>query len=322
MIIRIKWILVIIAMAGVLGSMAYAADDSPPPQPSAEAIQIPDLVATVNGVNIIRQDLERRISQSRAMDPERFDAMSLEQRKSAIIRTIDQMILREIIYQEAVNRGIVVSDEVVDFKLDELKMQFPSEDVFKQAFADAGITIPAWKDDTRMTLMGMKLEEMVVDEIQISDGEIAEYYEKNKATLDKDAVKVSHIMVKTEKDAKKVVKEFKKKKDFAGLAKKYSTDALTKDKGGELGWYARGELLEDAEKAAYSLSPGQISKPVKGDNGWHVIRLDEKTLASEQTIEDHREHVRAILRQVKWQQLKSTWVSGLQALATVWRWSP
>jgi len=76
------------------------------------------------------------------------------------------------------------------------------------------------------------------------------------------------------------------------------------------------------EDAAYSLSPGQTSAPVKSQYGYHIIRLEKKKAASEQTLEDHREHVSSILQQAKWQQLRPTWLQGLMINAMVWKWSP
>ena len=310
----IKWIIILI----ITGSLAYMA----PVLLAEDSLQTPDVVATVNGHNITREELERRMTQSRAMDPGRFDAMDLEQRKKAIARTISDMIVREVIYQEALKRKIVVTDREVDLNLEGMKRQFPSEEVFKKTFADAKITITAWKKETRQNLMAIKLEDMMKDELQITNSEIADYYEKNKTSLNKDSINISHILVETEKEAKKVIREFKKKKDFEALAKKYSLDTFTKDKGGDLGWYGKGELLKEVEDAAYSLSPGQTSAPVKSQYGYHIIRLEEKKAASEQTLEDHREHVSSILQQAKWQQLRPTWLQGLMINATVWKWSP
>jgi len=146
-------------ITGILSSMAYA----------EEAIQIPDVVAVVNGTNITKQDIERRMAQSRSMNPERFDAMGLEERKKAIIRTTGNMVMREVIYQEAVRRGIVVTDKEVEMGLDDLKRRFPSEEAFEKSLADANITIPAWKEETRKSMMEMKLEGLMAAKLKISD---------------------------------------------------------------------------------------------------------------------------------------------------------
>src|SRR4030067_610015 len=63
--------------------------------------------------------------------------------------------------------------------------------------------------------MAIKLEDLMKDELQITNSEIADYYEKNKTSLNKDSINISHILVETEKEAKKIIKEFKKKKEAA-----------------------------------------------------------------------------------------------------------
>ena len=337
--LRIKWIMKTIVITVILGSVAYAGDEPPqsliPPVPPLEkggilqkgegvedAIKIPDVVATINGTVITKQELEGRMAQTRSVNPEGFDAMGLEERKKAIIQTIDSMILREIIYQEAVRKGIVITDEEVDLNLDSIKRQFPSEDAFEKALADANVTMPAWKEETKKNLTAVKLEEMAVAGLKIDDQEIADNYEKVKEKMNKDAIKVSHILTKTEEEAIEIIKELEEKKDFADLAKRYSQDAFTKDKGGDLGWYGKGELLKEVEDAAWSLSPGQISAPVKSQYGYHIIQMNEKKGASEQTLEDHREHVRSLLQQARWKQMRFEWVRALGNKAVIWKWSP
>lgn len=314
--LRMKWIMKTIVITVILGSVAYAGDESAP------AIKIPDVVATISGTVITKQELEGRMAQSRSVNPEGFDAMGLEERKKAIIQTVDSMILREIIYQEAVRKGIVVTDEEVDLNLDSIKRQFPSEDAFGKALADANVTMPAWKEETKKNLTAVKLEEMAVAGLKIDDQEIADNYEKIKEKINKDAIKVSHILTKTEEEAIEISKELEEKKDFADLAKKYSQDTFTKDKGGDLGWYGKGELLKEVEDAAWSLSPGQLSAPVKSQYGYHIIQLNEKKGASEQTLEDHREHVRSLLQQAKWRTIRHEWVKALGNKAVIWKWSP
>lgn len=287
-----------------------------------DEIEIPEMVATVNGVNITGQELKERLAQGRAMDTEGFDVMNLAEKKMEITRVLDGMVLHEVGYQEAIKRKIVVTDEEVDMRAEDVKRRFSSEEEFEEAIASTWGTVHSWKEAIRKNLMVDKLEEMDMNGVEISDKEIEVYYEKNKKGINKDSIKVSHILVKTEEEAREVVKEIEKKEDFADLAKKYSIDTYTKDKGGDLGWYSRGELLPEAEEAAHSLSPGQISGPVKSQFGYHIIRLDEKKPASEQTLEDHREHVRTMLQMEKWKDLRLSWVRLLLNKAKIWKWEP
>src|SRR3972149_6155792 len=201
----IKEITKMMVIAGMLSYMACASVTSYPGDK-------PAVVATVNGHSVTREEVKKLMDQSRELDPKGFDAMSLEERKMELTHTIDSLILREIVYEEAVRRKIVVTDKEVDQFIEVMKRQFPLEKEFQKALADARITIPLLKEETRKNLMGVKLEEWAVDNVKIEDNEISAYYEKNKKDLDKETVKVSHILVKTEEEAKEVIREFKERK--------------------------------------------------------------------------------------------------------------
>jgi parvulin-like peptidyl-prolyl isomerase len=75
--------------------------------------------------------------------------------------------------------------------------------------------------------------------------------------------------------AQKVYEEIKAGKDFAEAAKEYSDDRSNKDKGGDLGAFARGMMVPEFEQAAFALKPGEISEPVKTPYGWHIIQVEK-----------------------------------------------
>jgi parvulin-like peptidyl-prolyl isomerase len=82
-----------------------------------------------------------------------------------------------------------------------------------------------------------------------------------------------HILVKTLEEANAVEARLKKGEDFSKIAKEVSTDTSNKDKGGDLGWFAKGAMVAPFEASAFALSVGQISDPVKSDFGYHVIQV-------------------------------------------------
>lgn len=125
--------------------------------------------------------------------------------------------------------------------------------------------------------------------IPVSNKEVKEYLEneankartenlfkERKATLDKpERVRASHILVKTE-DKMKELQSKLTKGNFASMAKKYSVDTSNADKGGSLGTFARGRMVPEFEKVAFSLQPGKVSEPVKTQFGWHFILVQKK----------------------------------------------
>lgn len=86
-----------------------------------------------------------------------------------------------------------------------------------------------------------------------------------------DKVRCSHILVKTEQEAKQVVERLKKGESFAKLAAGLSL-CPSKKQGGNLGLFGRGQMVRDFEKAAFALEKDRLSPPVKTEFGWHVIR--------------------------------------------------
>ena len=88
--------------------------------------------------------------------------------------------------------------------------------------------------------------------------------------------RASHILVKTREEAEKLAAQARQSPDqFAALARQYSQDPGSAPKGGDLGYFARGQMVGPFEDAAFALRPGQISDPVQTDFGWHVIRLTD-----------------------------------------------
>jgi len=88
-----------------------------------------------------------------------------------------------------------------------------------------------------------------------------------------DEVHARHILVADQATANTVEQKLKDGGDFAALAKQYSTDTGSKDNGGDLGWFGKGQMIPEFEQAAFSLQAGQISPPVQTQYGWHIIQV-------------------------------------------------
>ena len=84
-------------------------------------------------------------------------------------------------------------------------------------------------------------------------------------------IRASHILVEKHSQALKVLEELKSGKDFKGLARKYSTCPSGK-RGGDLGFFGRGQMVKEFERAAYALKVGELSEPVKTQFGYHIIK--------------------------------------------------
>jgi len=88
-------------------------------------------------------------------------------------------------------------------------------------------------------------------------------------------VKASHILVSTQDEAKHVLAELKAGKTFEELARKYSS-CPSREQGGDLGFFGKGQMVKEFEDAAFSLKPGTVSPPVKTQFGYHIIKVTGK----------------------------------------------
>lgn len=135
----------------------------------------------------------------------------------------------------------------------------------------------------------------------VTDAEVKARYDKEVAALPKqEEVHARHILVKTEDEAKDVIKQLDAGKDFAELAKEKSTDP-NKSEGGDLGYFTRGRMVKEFEDAAFALDKGTYSKtPVKTDFGYHVIKVEDKRDAPPPPFEQVQDQVRQLVMRDKY----------------------
>lgn len=151
-------------------------------------------------------------------------------------------------------------------------------------------------------LHNLYFKKHVVD--AVTDDEVKARYEKEIAALPKqEEVRARHILVKTEDEAKAIIAELDKGKDFVELAKEKSTDP-NKSEGGDLGYFTKGRMVPEFEQAAFAMEKGTYSKtPVKTQFGFHVIKVEDKREAPPPAYEDVAQQVRQLVMRDKYLEL-------------------
>ena len=187
-------------------------------------------IASVNGENISKAQLDSKLEDSAA--------------SKQVLNTIVQGML---IDQYAKDNNIVISQADIDKKEAEIKSKYPAGQ-FEQILKSQNLTEKDVQDILRQQLV---LEAAVGKKVKITDAQIKDYFDKNHATLDKpEQIRAKHILVADPKTAAMIERKLKSGGDFAALAKKYSTDPSTKDKGGELGFFQKGQMVPAFQAAA------------------------------------------------------------------------
>lgn len=139
----------------------------------------------------------------------------------------------------------------------------------------------------------------VIDKVTLEDGEAKAFYDNNPAQFTADAqVKAKHILVEKEEDANKIADEIKAGKSFEDAAKEYST-CPSKEKGGDLGYFGKGQMVPEFEKAAFEAVIGEVSAPVKTQFGYHLILVEDKKEAQVMDFESVKNQLEEKLLQQK-----------------------
>lgn len=205
---------------------------------------------------------------------------------------LDQMINTEVVYQQATKDKLLPSTEQVNKKLDELKKNIDKDEKYKKEMEKIGVNDEFLKNQQEMDLALQNYKENFDKETKISDQDLQKYYDEHKKEYYKDEVKASHILISTQdkngkplseekkKEAKekaeKLLKQAKSGEEFSKLAKENSDDPGSAANGGDLGFFTKGQMVPEFEKAAFALKPGQISEIVETDFGYHIIKVTDK----------------------------------------------
>jgi peptidyl-prolyl cis-trans isomerase C len=200
-------------------------------------------VAKVGSATITEEDVKKEL---KAL-PEQIQKMF--EGPEGMQRFVDELVKKEVLYQEAKKKGLENSAEYKK-KLEDFK---------------------------KLTLISLLLQQEIEEKAKPSEKEVKDYYEAHKAELTSNSqIRASHILVKSEDEAKKILEQIKKGADFAKLAREKSIDTGSAQNGGDLGFFSKGQMVPEFEKAAISLKKGEVSGPVKTQYGYHIIKVTDK----------------------------------------------
>lgn len=231
------------------------------------------------------------------------------------LETLDKLINNELVRQAAEKQGIEVSEEEIDKEMESIRQSFATEEEFESTLAMYGMTLEGLKNDMSTQV---QLRKMFEPQVKVSDEEIQKYYNENLETLKTpEQVKASHILSATKSEAEVILTELKAGADFAATAKEKSTDTATKDNGGELEMFAKGDNEEVIDNAVFALELGGLSGVVEASDGFHIYRLTERQAAITPTLEEKKEEIRESLTTEQISALSTDWMTEQQSTADI-----
>jgi len=300
-----------------------------PAEPAKPVPQtLPDVIARVNGETVTRKEIEDYVQnlEGRAGGP-----IPAEQRDRIYRGIIDQLVGYKLLSQEAKARKVAVPDADVDARIDAVKKQFPSEDLFMQTLIDRKLTLDQMKNDARRDLAISKMiEGEIAPRVALKPSQVEDFYKNNPERFKQpETVRASHILIRipegasdaeraeAKTKAEKVLKDLKAGKDFAALAKQHSQDPGSAANGGDLGVFPKGQMVGPFNDVAFTLKPGATSGLVETQFGYHIIRVAEKQPERTVPLEEVRPKIEQYLQNLNRENETEAFVKSLRAKGKV-----
>ena len=213
--------------------------------------------------------------------------------QSAGQEALTAMIDDKVVALELKKEKVSISDKEVDAELAIYVENAGGQEAFDAALKQNAMTEKEFKENI---IDYLSIRKIIEPRIEITDEDIKAYFEENKESFnEEEEVAASHILVKDEATANKVAKKLADGEDFAALAKEFSTDTMSAENGGELGFFPRGKMVAEFEEVAFSMKVDAISDPVKTEHGYHIIHVTDKKAAKEAVFNDHKEEIKGLL---------------------------
>jgi peptidyl-prolyl cis-trans isomerase C len=248
------------------------------------------VVAKVNAEELYETQLEDAVSKyNRSLKEQGVEIRALGQDKMHNLRQfmLQKLVERELLHQEALKKKVRISAGEIDKVMEESSKHYPSQEEFYSDILEDGQDIETYRERLAYDMLVNKMAATRYEARKkpLSPQEIHRFYKDNQQLFAQpESVRIGHILLKVDRDADdkawdtaatKLERLKKSKKDFRELAKEHSQCASAKD-GGDLGFFARGQLYRPLENAAVKLKKNEVSQPVESEDGVHLIKLYER----------------------------------------------
>jgi parvulin-like peptidyl-prolyl isomerase len=298
-------ILLALVLAAVVALVAATSGLGKPGLPDGDVALVDD----VEDGAISREDLDSALAQAAAQSglPE-VPPSDDPQYDSLVQQGMQSLILAEWVKGEAADRGITVTEEDIDAELERIKSQsFSSEKEFQQFVKQSKFSEEDVQEQVELTLLRDRLEQEVITKPEVSDEEIEDFYEANIDSFKQPASRDVRVVVNSSKAkaeaAKRELEADDSEQSWKQVAKQYSQDQASKDRGGLLEGLTEGQGDPQLEEQAFAAGEGEIVGPFETDRGWYVIQVTAVNAETTQPISEARAAIEQQLAAAEQQQI-------------------
>jgi peptidyl-prolyl cis-trans isomerase C len=288
------------------------------------------VVARVSGEPITEKQVMSAIEQmaKRPMLPDQA-----KQRNTLLFKeALDNLAAIALLKNEARQLNLKVDREKLDQQMQAISKRFPSPEEFQKALTAQGMT----ESDLRKNVEESMTLQLVIDNASkdapaATDAEIQKFYDDNADKFQNpEQVHAAHILLRVDPKANPEQKAEVKKKlediradieankiSFSDAAAKYSEDRSNASKGGDLGFFRKGQMVKPFEDTAFATQPGTLSQVIETQFGFHIVKVIEKKPAGKQTLEEVKPIIKLGLDQINKQKVAQKHLEDLKAKATI-----
>lgn len=215
------------------------------------------VLATVNGRNVTQMDMDMLVQ---TLGPQRMAQFSSPEGQSQLL---DELINQELFYSDAMDQKLTEEEAY------KAEVQNAADQILKQ-YAIRKVLVQA----------------------QVEEDEMKSFYEKNQVYYKQpEMVQASHILIDTIDEAKNIILEITEGLSFEEAAAKYSK-CPSKERGGDLGMFGKGQMVPEFEKRAFELAIDEISEPVQTQFGYHIIKPTKKNEESQKSFDEVKAQIK------------------------------
>ncbi|KMP11516.1 hypothetical protein UZ36_04275 [Candidatus Nitromaritima sp. SCGC AAA799-C22] len=303
---------------------------------------VPEVVATVNGAKLTADLLKREMIAYRLMTSRQGREIQPEDEEKIAQGLLMKAIDTELIYQKGREKKIRIDAATIDREIEQIRSQFPDKKLFLAALAAQRLTMDVLKKNIEKELIKEEFIRMeIAPGVKVDDSQVKSFYKENRESLIKPATfKISHIYVtvpspdegkaETAEDrnrareiidwvrseARRKIEEAASRlragRKFAGVAKEYSEDAETADKGGDLGSVTKDQTLPEIANVLVKMKAGETSGVIESPFGFHIIRLNGKEASKPIPLEEVKSDILNHLLKTKTQEMVQDYLSKLR----------
>ncbi len=284
----------------------------------------PNVVIKVNNQNITKSQFDKAYEKAAKHSQLAQMGIDIPEDENNLMylmvkdRVVNDLIVKELLNQELKKRNITVSKKEIEAEHKKMVDKLGSKDKFNEILKQNGIKYSDFEEDLKQELMMKKLVN-IIHPVKISESDAKSFYNKN---LDKfktpDQVRASHILVMANpveikegltkknktlteaeinqqvqvemamryKKAQEIANEIKSTPDrFEAKAREVSDDKASAEKGGDIGFFSKNDMVKEFSDAAFKLRPNTISEVIQTPYGFHIIKVTDRKAAGQQPYE-------------------------------------